>query len=182
MEPPTSHFTVPRSTHLRPGIPPGAFFFTGSGLGCVMDKIEQILRDTRTIAVVGLSHKPERASFRVAGFLSARGYRVIGVNPGLAGQEMFGEVVVPDLASLPDGVDMVDVFRRSEAVGPVVDAALAHVPGLKTIWMQLGVVNDAAAEAARAAGVAVVMDRCPAIEIPRLFGDAYLSDYGAQIG
>jgi len=132
--------------------------------------IKDILKRSRVIAVVGLSHKPERASFRVARFLQGKGYRVIGVNPGLAGQEMFGETVVPDLASLPDGVDMVDIFRRSEAVGPVVDAALADIPSLKTIWMQLGVVNDAAAEKANTAGVDVVMDRCPAIEYPRLFG------------
>ncbi len=151
-----------------------------------MSSIEDILRRTRTIAVVGgLSHKPERASNGgVARYLSERGYRVIGVNPGLAGQEMFGEEVVPDLASLPPDVDMVDIFRRSEAVAPIVDAALAHLPNLKTVWMQLGVVNDAAAEEARkAGGVDVVMDRCPAIEYPRLFGgDLTLSELSERIG
>ena len=107
---------------------------------------------------------------------------MIGVNPGLAGQEMFGEVVVPDLAALPLEVDMVDIFRRSEAVEPIVDAALAHLPNLKTIWMQLGVVNEAAAERARVAGVEVVMDRCPAIEYPRLFGDLTLFELTERIG
>lgn len=140
--------------------------------------IIDILKRSRVIAVVGLSHKPERASFRVAKFLQGKGYRVIGVNPGLAGQKMFGETVVPDLASLPDGVDMVDIFRRSEVVGPVVDGALAHVHGLKTIWMQLDVVHEAGAEKARAAGVDVVMDRCPAIEYPRLLGDLSVAQVG----
>ncbi|WP_421703498.1 CoA-binding protein [Aliiroseovarius sp.] len=147
-----------------------------------MSSIEDILKCTRTIAVVGLSHKPERASNGVARYLHGRGYRVIGVNPGLAGQEMFGEIIVPDLASLPPEVDMVDIFRRSDAVEPVVDAALEHLPNLKTVWMQLGVVNEAAAEKARAAGVDVVMDRCPAIEYPRLFGDLTVSELSERIG
>lgn len=143
-----------------------------------MSTIEDILKRTRTIGLVGLSHKPERASHRVAGFLTARGYRVIGVNPGLAGQKMFGETIVADIAALPKDVDMIDIFRRSEAVGPVVDEALAHLPGLKTIWMQLGVVHDAAAEQARGQGVDVVMDRCPAIEYPPLFGARSISQIG----
>ena len=147
-----------------------------------MSSIEDILKCTRTIAVVGLSHKPERASNGVARYLHGRGYRVIGVNPGLAGQEMFGEIIVPDLASLPQEVDMVDIFRRSDAVEPVVNAALEHLPNLKTVWMQLGVVNEAAAEKARAAGVDVVMDRCPAIEYPRLFGDLTVSELSERIG
>ena len=147
-----------------------------------MSSIADILKRTRTIAVVGLSHKPERASNGVARYLHGRGYRVIGVNPGLVGQEMFGEVVVPDLASLPPEVDMVDIFRRSEAVAPVVDAALEHLPNLRTVWMQLGVVNETAAEKARAAGVDVVMDRCPAIEYPHLFGDLTLSELSERIG
>lgn len=146
-----------------------------------MSSIADILKRSRTIAVIGLSHKPERASNGVARFLHGRGYRVIGVNPGLAGREMFGESVVPDIASLPDEVDMIDIFRRSEAVAPIVDAALAHLPGLKTVWMQLGVVNEPAADRARAAGVQVVMDRCPAIEYPRLFGEMSLSELSERI-
>ncbi|MCI2398932.1 CoA-binding protein [Aliiroseovarius subalbicans] len=138
--------------------------------------IADILKRTHTIAVVGLSAKSDRASHQVAQYLSDRGYRVIGVNPGLAGQEMFGETVVADLASLPDGVDMIDIFRRPEAVEPVVDAALAHVAGLRTIWMQLGVTNAAAQSKAEAAGLDVIQNRCPKIEYPRLFGGAALTE------
>jgi hypothetical protein len=106
----------------------------------------------------------------VARFLQSKGYRVVPVNPGLAGQTLLGEKVWPDLASIPAGmgVDMVDVFRRSDAVPGIVAAALAHLPGLRTIWMQLGVSHEEAAAQARARGVAVVQDRCPAIEYPRL--------------
>ena len=133
--------------------------------------IRRILTDTRVIALVGWSPRPERPSHGVAAYLARRGYRVIPVipvNPGQAGAvTVWGEVVRGSLAEIGGGVDMVDVFRNSDAVGPVVDEALA-LGGVKVIWMQLGVVNEAAAEKARAAGVEVVMDRCPAIEIPRL--------------
>lgn len=132
------------------------------------DDLRRILTETRVIALVGASANPDRPSHRVGWYLARRGYRVIPVNPGLAGQSLFGETVVARLADLPGGVDMVDIFRRSEEVGPVVADALASLPGLRTVWMQLGVVNEAAADAARAKGVEVVMDRCPAIEIPRL--------------
>jgi hypothetical protein len=129
--------------------------------------IARILTTVRTIAVVGCSPKPDRPSHGVARFLAAQGYRVIPVNPGAAGQAALGTTVRATLADIAGPVDMVDIFRRSEEVGPVVEAALA-LPGLQAIWMQLGVVNEAAAQAARARGIAVVMDRCPAIEIPRL--------------
>lgn len=136
------------------------------------DDIRRILAQTRTIAVVGWSPKPDRPSHRVAAFLKAKGFRVIPVNPGQAGQEALGEVVRASLEALGEEigepVDMVDIFRRSEEAGAVVDEALAHLPGVKTVWMQLGVVDAAAAARARAAGVEVVMDRCPAIEMPRL--------------
>jgi predicted CoA-binding protein len=131
------------------------------------DLIRDILTTTRTIALVGWSPKPDRPSNSVARYLAARGYRVIPVNPGFAGQEVLGEIVQARLSDIEGPVDMVDIFRRSEEVGPVVDEALG-LAGVKTIWMQLGVVNEAAAEAARAKGLAVVMNRCPAIEIPRL--------------
>ncbi|MGR3365582.1 MAG: CoA-binding protein [Maritimibacter harenae] len=132
--------------------------------------LADILTRTGTIALVGWSPKEDRASHRVARMLKGRGYRVIPVNPGQAGQEALGETVVASLSDIPKDtpVDMVDIFRRSEAVAPVVDEALRELPGLRTVWMQLGVVNEEAAAAARAAGVDVVMDRCPAIEIPRL--------------
>jgi predicted CoA-binding protein len=132
------------------------------------DDIRRILADMRTIAVVGWSPKPDRPSHRVAAFLKARGYRVIPVNPGQAGQQALGETVRASLADIGEPVDMVDIFRRSEEAGAVVDDALAALPGLKTVWMQLDVVDEAAAARARGQGVEVVMNRCPAIEIPRL--------------
>jgi len=130
--------------------------------------IADILRTTRTIALVGWSPNPARASHGVARFLAARGYRIIPVNPGQAGQVVLGETVRASLAEISDPVDMVDIFRRSEAVLPVVQEALAALPGLKTVWMQLGVENADAAALAEARGLQVVQNRCPAIEIPRL--------------
>ncbi|NUB44016.1 CoA-binding protein [Fertoebacter nigrum] len=134
------------------------------------DQLRDILTTTRVIALVGWSPNADRPSHRVAAWLAGRGYRVIPVNPGQAGGTALGEVIYPDLASIPADVpvDMVDIFRRSDAVGPVVDEALAHLPGLRTVWMQLGVENAAAAALAEAQGVRVVQNRCPAIEIPRL--------------
>lgn len=129
-------------------------------------KIRRILQTVKTIALVGWSPKPDRASHRVAAFLAQRGYRVIPVNPGQAGEDSgLGEPVRASLAEVGP-VDMVEIFRRSEDVGPVVDDAL--VSGAKVIWMQLGIENSEAAAKAEAAGLEVVMNRCPAIEIPRL--------------
>ncbi|MFI0395034.1 CoA-binding protein [Paracoccus sp. p1-h21] len=129
-----------------------------------------IARNTHVIAVVGLSPREERPSWGVARYLQSRGYRVIPVNPAHAGEQILGETVYADLAAIPDdiAVDMVDIFRRPEAVEPIVDQALAHLPGLKTVWMQLGVINEAAARKARDKGMAVVQDRCPKIEFPRV--------------
>lgn len=134
------------------------------------EKIREILGRTKVIALVGYSANPDRPSNHVAAYLKSRGYRVLPVNPGLAGQSALGETVYPDLASIPAeaAVDMVEIFRRAEDVPPVVTDALATLPNLRTVWMQLGIRNDAAAHAARARGVDVVEDRCPAIEIPRL--------------
>ncbi|MCX7889619.1 MAG: CoA-binding protein [Rhodobacteraceae bacterium] len=136
------------------------------------DEIRSILATTRVIAVVGFSPDPARPSNGVARFLCRKGVRVIPVNPAIAGQIHLGEEVRPDLTAItPDiPVDMVDIFRRPEFVPPVVEEALATLPALRTVWMQLGVVNAAAAGRARAAGLRVVMDRCPAIEWPRLLG------------
>jgi predicted CoA-binding protein len=132
-------------------------------------ELVKILTETRVIALVGWSPKPDRPSHGVARFLKSQGYRVIPVNPGQAGQDSgLGEVVRASLSDITERVDMIDIFRRSEEVGPVVEEALRHFPHLKTIWMQLGVINEDAAASARAAGVQVVMNRCPAIEIPRL--------------
>ena len=127
--------------------------------------LREILSTVKVIALVGWSPKPDRPSHRVAAFLKARGYRVIPVNPGQAGQTALGEVVVGTLAEAGP-LDMVDIFRRSEEAGAVVDEAIAA--GAKVVWMQLGVVDEAAAARARAAGLRMVMNRCPANEIPRL--------------
>ena len=133
------------------------------------DMIEDVLRGARVIAVVGFSANPARPSHSVSKFLQAKGYRVIPVNPGLAGQELLGETVYATLSDIPEPVDMVDVFRASAAVSGVVDAAL-EIPSVRVIWTQLGVRDDAAAARAEAAGRIVVQDRCPAIEYPRLLG------------
>ena len=128
--------------------------------------IRTLLEATRTIALVGASDRPSRPSHGVMRTLQRHGYRVIPVNPQLAGGEIHGERVVRDLAEIAEPIDLVDVFRRSDAVGEVVDAAIAA--GAKAVWMQLGVIDKAAAARAEAAGLKVVTDRCPAIEIPRL--------------
>ena len=128
-------------------------------------EIRDILTSVKTIALVGWSPKPDRPSHGVAAFLKSRGYRVIPVNPGQAGQQALGETVVASLAEAGP-VDMVDIFRRSEEAGAVADEAVRL--GAKVVWMQLGVQDDAAAERARAAGARVVMNRCPKIEIARL--------------
>ncbi|HUO54302.1 MAG TPA: CoA-binding protein [Rhodoblastus sp.] len=128
--------------------------------------IARILRETRTIALIGASRNPLRPSHEVMAFLQGRGYRVLPVNPGLAGQILHGEKVWASLAEIPEPVDMVDIFRRSDAVPPVADQAIAK--GVKFVWMQLGVRHDEAAAKAEAAGLTVIMNRCPAIEIPRL--------------
>ena len=128
-------------------------------------EIRDILTSVKIIALVGWSPKPDRPSHGVAAFLKRRGYRVIPVNPGQAGQVALGETVVATLAEAGP-VDMVDIFRRSEEAGAVVDEAIAT--GAKVVWMQLGVIDEAAAARARAAGLKAVMNRCPAIEIPRL--------------
>lgn len=131
--------------------------------------LRRILTEAKVIALVGWSPRPERPSHGVADFLAGRGYRVIPVNPGQAGQVTgWGEVVRASLADIGGGVDMVDVFRNADALPEVVDAALAGLPGVKVIWTQLGVIHEGAAAKARSAGVEVVMNRCPKIEILRL--------------
>ncbi|MGY6550220.1 MAG: CoA-binding protein [Roseinatronobacter sp.] len=132
--------------------------------------LKNVFRRTRVIAVVGFSLRPERASHDVARFLHGCGYRVIPVNPGHAGGDWHGEAIRAQLADCPPEVDMVDIFRRPEHIGPVVEDALAHLPNLRTIWMQLGLRQPHAAALARARGIDVIEDRCPKIDYPRLFG------------
>lgn len=127
-----------------------------------------ILKDTSVIALVGASPNPERPSNRVMAFLLRRGYRVIPVNPGQAGKEILGQTVHARLADIPEAIDMVDVFRAANALPQVVDEVLALTPLPNVLWGQLSVRDDAAAALAENKGIKVVMDRCPAIEIPRL--------------
>jgi uncharacterized protein len=128
------------------------------------DDVEAILTGLRTWAVVGCSPDPGRDSQRIAALLQRRGYRVIPVNPAV--DEVLGERCYPTLDDVPEPVEVVDIFRRSDAAGAHVDEAIAI--GARAVWMQLGVIDHAAAERARAAGLRVVMNRCPAIELPRL--------------
>ncbi len=130
------------------------------------DEIRELLTSARTIALVGASDKPDRASHGVMGALQAHGYRVLPINPQITGTHVLGEYVWESIDQLGMPIDIVDIFRRSDAVGPIVDDAIAA--GAKAIWMQLGVINHEAAEKAEAAGLKVVMDHGPKIEIKRL--------------
>ncbi len=130
------------------------------------EDIAQLLAETRTIALIGASDRPDRPSWGVMKYLQDRGYRVIPVNPQITGEHVHGEYVWRELAQIGEPIDIVDVFRRPQAAGEAVDEAIAV--GAKAVWMQLGVINEEAAQRAEAAGLKVVMDRCPAIEIPRL--------------
>jgi len=143
--------------------------------------LRDVLDRAKTVAVVGVSANPVRPSYFVARYLGLKGYRVIPVNPGLAGQTLFGEMVYADLASVPDEVDMVDIFRRSDAVPAIVDDALASWPELQTIWMQIGVTHSEAAAVAEAHGVTVIQNRCPKIEYQRLKGELRMGGFATGI-
>lgn len=148
--------------------------------------LREVLAGTRTIASVGVSRTEVRPSFYVARYLSLKGFRVIPVNPAFAGERLFGQVAVADLASLPGAlgnIDMVDIFRRSAEAGRVVDEALEHLleRGLRTIWMQIGVIDRAAAARAEAKGVTVIMNRCPKIEYQRLHGELRMGGFNTGI-
>ncbi|EAR50840.1 CoA-binding domain protein [Oceanicola granulosus HTCC2516] len=131
--------------------------------------LKDVLSQARTIAVVGFSANPMRPAHYVSRFLRDVGYRVIPVNPGLAGQSFLGEEVRAGLSDIDEAVDMIDIFRRPEAVAGVVDEALAMTPLPKVIWMQLGITEPQAAARAEAAGLTVIQDRCPKMDYPRLF-------------
>ncbi|WP_066798728.1 CoA-binding protein [Sphingomonas soli] len=130
------------------------------------EDIKALLEETRTIAMIGASDRPDRPSYGVMAYLQSRGYRVIPVNPQITGEHIHGEFVFRELSQIGEPIDLVDIFRRPQAAGEAVDEAIAA--GAKAVWMQLGVVNEEAADRAESAGLKVVMDRCPAIEIPRL--------------
>src|SRR3954451_19018595 len=130
------------------------------------EDIAELLRNARTIAMVGASDRPSRPSYGVMKFLQDWGYRVLPVNPQITGEHVHGEFVWRELAQIGEPIDLVDIFRRPQAAGEAVDEAIAA--GAKAVWMQLGVINEEAAARAEAAGLKVVMDRCPKIDIPRL--------------
>ena len=130
------------------------------------EDIAELLGSVRTIAMVGASDRPDRPSYRVMKFLQDHGYRVLPVNPQITGEHVHGEYVWRELSQIGEPIDMVDIFRRPEAAGEAVDEAIKA--GAKAVWMQLGVINEEAAARAEAAGLKVVMDHCPAIEIPKL--------------
>ena len=131
--------------------------------------MKRVLGSVRVVAIVGVSASEAKPSHFVMKYMQGKGYRCIPVNPGLSGQVLLGEKVYPDLKSIPEPVDMVDIFRNSEAAGAVTDEAIAI--GAKVVWMQLGVINEAAAKRAEDAGLIVIMDRCPKMEYSRFSGE-----------
>jgi len=135
------------------------------------DYIREILQSVKTVALVGASNNSVRPSYFVMKYMLDKGYAVIPVNPGLAGQEILGQTVYATLKDIPQPIDMVDIFRNSEAAGPITDEALSLTPKPKVIWMQLSVRNDEAATRAEAEGVQVVMNRCPKMEYGKLSGE-----------
>lgn len=143
--------------------------------------LKDILTRTKRVAIVGVSDNPVRASYFVARYLSLKGYKIEPVNPMLAGKSLFGVPVVSSLAEIEGPVDMVDIFRRSDAVPEIVDEALEHLPDLRTIWMQIGVEHPEAAARAEAHGIDVVQNRCPKIEYQRLFGELRMGGFATGV-
>ena len=150
-----------------------------------MDYTDALLKDiltrTRRIAVVGVSGNPVRPSYYVARYLGLKGFDVVPVNPGLAGQVLFGKPVAATLGEIEGGVDMVDIFRRSESVPEIVEEALDVFPSLQTIWLQIGVTHPEAAARAEARGVTVIQNRCPKIEYQRLFGELRMGGFNTGV-
>ncbi|MEM9912700.1 MAG: CoA-binding protein [Pseudomonadota bacterium] len=145
------------------------------------DMLRTILRRTQRIAVVGMSTNEIRPSYYVGRYLSLKGYDVVPINPGKAGETVFDRQVLASLEDVEGKIDMIDVFRRSEHVLPIVETALKRFPRLQTIWMQIGVWHLEAAETARAKGIDVVMNRCPKIEYQRLFGELRMAGINTGI-
>jgi len=145
--------------------------------------LRKILAETKVIACVGVSMNPVRPSYYVARFLSLRSFTVIPVNPANAGEMLFGQEIRADLSAIPKSppVDMLDLFRRSEHVLPIVENAIAVLPGLKTVWMQIGVENAEAAALAQSHGIQVIQNRCPKIEYQRLYGELRMGGFNTGI-
>ncbi len=143
--------------------------------------LKDILRRTKSIAMVGVSANPVRPSNYVARYLSLKGFEIFPVNPMIAGERVWGASAVASLSEVPDHVDMVDIFRRSDAVPEIVEEALAQMPNLRTVWMQIGVEHAEAAAMAEAAGVTVIQDRCPKIEYQRLFGELRMGGFNTGV-
>ena len=143
--------------------------------------LRSVLRRVKTVAVVGVSSNPVRPSYFVGRYLALKGFDVIPVNPAAAGESLFGRKVLGGLAEIDRPVDMVDIFRRSEHVPPIVDEALEVLPGLKVIWMQIGVEHAEAATRAEAAGLTVIQNRCPKIEYQRLFGELRMGGFATGV-
>ena len=143
--------------------------------------LRSVLKSVRTVAVVGVSTNPVRPSYYVARYLGLKGFDVIPVNPVAAGETLFGRKVLAGLSEIDVPVDMVDIFRRSEHVPEIVDEALEALPGLKVIWMQIGVEHAEAAARAEAAGLTVIQNRCPKIEYQRLFGELRMGGFATGV-
>jgi len=144
-------------------------------------ELRKVLGTVKTVAIVGISTNPARPSYFVGRYLGLKGYTVIPINPGHAGKTLFGKTIIDDLENVSQSVDMIDIFRKSEAVPEIVDQALEKFQNLKCIWMQIGVQHEAAAAKARARGVTVIMNRCPKIEYQRLFGELRMGGFNTGI-
>jgi predicted CoA-binding protein len=145
------------------------------------DLLRDILKRSRVFALVGVSPNPVRPSHYVGRYLGLKGYKVIPINPGHAGERLWGQTVRASLSDIPEAVDVVDIFRRPDAVPEIVDAALAMDPRPKVIWMQIGVTHPEAAAKAEAAGLTVIENRCPKIEYQRLFGELRMGGFNTGI-
>ncbi len=143
--------------------------------------LKDVLNRTKVVAVVGVSTNPVRPSYFVARYLSLKGFTVLPVNPVYAGEKLLGQTVVSSLHDLAQPADMVDIFRRSDAVPEIVDEALEALPDLRTIWMQIGVEHADAAAKAEARGITVIQNRCPKIEYQRLFGELRMGGFATGI-
>jgi len=147
------------------------------------DHLRHILKTTKVVACVGVSMNPVRPSYYVARYLTLKGFTVIGVNPGHAGKMLFGQTIAASLSDIPPSakIDMVDIFRRPDAVPAIVDEALEVLPDLRTIWMQIGVRHTEATLRAEAASKVVIEDRCPKIEYQRLFGELRMGGFNTGV-